>query len=141
VFSELYVFNPWRVHFYYPQNMNEVFLLYLSMSIITGVVGAILVPLLIHKIFLGTRIRNITTTGILTFIILSVMAILCGPYKVFNIFNNRLINHFFMEWELAKFIAQIAFPFSFVAAGLEFFFGKRYAVPIPAKSGNKILKL
>ena len=131
VFGEFYIFDPWEVHrrvyIFYPQDMNEIILLYLAMSIITGVVGAILVPLLIHKIFLGTRIRNVSTAGIVTFIILSVMAIICGPYGVIYTFNNRLLGNFFMEWEFANFITKIAFPFSFVASGLEFFFGKGYA--------------
>jgi len=130
VFSELYMFDPWRVHFYYSSHdMNMIMLLYLAMAIISGVIGAVLAPMIIHKILSRTRVRNALNIGIVTFVILMVMAILCGPYRVIDIFKNRILGCFFMEWEFAKFIVQIAFPFSIFAAGLEFIFGKKYAVP------------
>ena len=146
VFGELYVFDPWRVHFYYSSHdMKEIILLYIVIAIITGVIGAIHVPLFVHKILPRTRTRNVLNIGIITFVVLAFIAILCGPYAAIEIFNNRMLIRFFMEWEFAKYIIQIALPFSFVSALLEFYFGKKYAVVIPIKpysqNDDKILKL
>ena len=142
VFIEIYIIDPWKVHFYYSsQDMNEIILVCLAMSIITAVIGVIFVPPIIHKIFLRTRIRNALTIGIATFVILAVIAILCGPYGCIDIFKNRILVSFFGETRFLIFVFQVALPFSFVTAGLEFFFGKKYAVAIPEKTEDKILKL
>jgi len=99
---------------------------------ITGIIGAMAVPLIVHRILPRARSRNVFNSGIITFVILTIMAIFFGPYG-FNIPYTRVSGIFFSEWSFAIFILQIALPFSFISAGLEFFFGKKYAVMIPGK--------
>jgi hypothetical protein len=123
VFGELYMFDPWRTDFYFPDEHREIMWAYVFLSITTGLIGAILTPVIIHGMFSRSRILNVLNVGILAFVLLSILAILWGPYQVVD-FNNRILMTSFSEWKFTLYIFQIAFPYSFVAAGLEFFFGK-----------------
>ena len=104
---------------------------YVFLSIITGIIGAILVPLVIHRMLPRTRIRNVLNVGIMTFAVLMIMAIIEGPFQVVDI--ARVQGIFFSEFKFGNYIFQVAFPFSLFAAGLEFIFGKKYARNIPSK--------
>ena len=121
--------------------LQKVMLSYVILATVTAAIGTIVIPLSIHKIFPLVRNKNILSVGVITFVILTIMAILCGPYDAVRIFDDRVINTFFSEWNFTNYIFQVALPSSFVAAGLEFFFGKKYAVAIPVKTEDKILKL
>jgi hypothetical protein len=132
VFGELYMFDPWKADFYLPNYHHEIMWAYVFLSMATGLIGAILTPVIIHGMFSRSRILNVLNVGIVTFIFLSVVAILLGPYHVIDFyggiisifFKDGIFSHFFSEWNFTLYIFQIAFPYSFVAAGLEFFFGK-----------------
>ena len=133
VFGELHMFYPWDVYFgnfYF--SWWKTMLSYVILSIITGIIGAILIPLVIHKILSRSRSRNVLNVGIMTFAVLLIIAILFGMCG-FTIPNTRVRGIFFAEWKFLIYIFQITFPFSLFAAGLEFIFGKKYAKNIPSK--------
>ena len=145
-FSGLYLFYPWTTPYYYSiYSYREIMVSYPIMTVITGIIGAILVPLFVHKILPRTRTRNVLNIGIITLFVLSIMAILWGPYRIINIPNTIILSMFFSGAAFLKYIFAVALPFSFVSALLEFIFGKKYAVIIPIKpysqNNDKILIL
>jgi len=134
VFGVLHIIYPWSVYFgnfYF--GWWKTMLSYSILTVMTGVIGAMLVPMIVHKLLPRARNRNVINIGIITFVFLSSIAIFFGPYG-FNIPNTRISGIFFSEFKFAIFIIFVAIPFSFVSAGLEFIFGKRYAVIIQTKS-------
>jgi len=145
VLYELFKFYSYTAILCSKYGYQKVMLLYIVLATVTGAVGAILVPLIVHKIFTRIRRKNVLNVGVITFVILTIMAILCGPYDVIHIFKNRVLNTFFTESNFTNYIFQVALPFSLFAAGLEFIFGKKYAIVVPIKpyshDEDKMLKI
>ena len=145
VLSEFYIFHTYTMVIYSAYDYWDVTLSVLFMAMITGAIGAIPIPLIVHKVFRRIRYKNALNVGIMTFVILVILAILCGPYSAIYVFNNRALISFFSEALFLNYIFEVALPFSFVSALLEFIFGKKYAVVIPIKpysqNDDKILKL
>jgi len=104
VLYELFMFYHYTSTLRSWYGLQKVMQSYVILATVTAAIGTIAIPLIIHKIFPRVRSKNVLSVGVITFAILTIMAILCGPYDAVSIFDDKVINTFFSEWMYTNYI-------------------------------------
>lgn len=116
-FGELHYFYPWKTYFYnFSYGWWITMWSYLILALIMGIIGAVLVPVVLHRKIYRDVINEIWINIFAIFCVLAIMAVLWGPMGWINIPRTRLFGIFFSEMKFLNFIFFVAPPFAFISS-------------------------
>lgn len=112
---------PWPKYYYQQSHFEwrETLTSYVLVATLLVVVSCVLAPLLTRTISGAgaAALRIVVLRSVIAFALLSVLAILFGPYR-FNVKGTTFEGIFFSEWKFITFILYCALPCSILGASV-----------------------